>query len=199
MFTVCEASTLFRLSLSRPGSALFPRGSFFFSKQGFLVKAEQQCRHCFISQMSTDCLLYASRSSSGQFIAMPRCEPANTLRTKKFREVCLGWIYYPYWQDLCPLSSDCSWSVFEVFKHCFMFLFCFFFPNFIDVLCGEIKLSTSEGVLHTYGHLWSTSYRGIHNQYILLYWINKKHILLLKWTSKTSYIPTCFIAANTYF
>lgn len=130
---------------------------------------------------------------------VPRCEPANTLRTKRFREVCLVWIYYPYWQDLCPLSSDCSWSVFEVFKHCFMFLFCFFFPNFIDVLCGEIKLSTSEGVLHTYGHLWSTSYRGIHNQYILLYWINKKHILLLKWTSKTSYIPTCFIAANTYF
>ena len=56
---------------------------------------------------------------------VPRCEPANTLRTKRFREVCLVWIYYPYWQDLCPLSSDCSWSVFEVFKHCFIF-----FPKF---------------------------------------------------------------------
>lgn len=65
-----------------------------------------------------------------------RCESANTLRTKRCREVWLRWMYYSYCQDPCPLSPDCLWSVFEVFKH----LFYVFFPKFIGVLCGEINL-----------------------------------------------------------
>lgn len=105
-------------------SGLFPPWDSSFWNFCCLKKFKLQFFHSKTTESVQNIMLIPPTTPLHLFV--PRCESANTLRTKKLREVCFGWTYYPYCQDLCPLSSDCSWSVFEVFKHCFLP----FFPKF---------------------------------------------------------------------
>lgn len=104
--------------------AFFPPGILLSGIFAALKKFKLQFFHSKTTESVENIMLIPPTTPLHLFV--PRCESANTLRTKKLREVCFGWTYYPYCQDLCPLSSDCSWSVFEVFKHCFLP----FFPKF---------------------------------------------------------------------
>lgn len=105
------------------------------------------------------------------------------------REVWLGWMHFVYFQDLCSVSSNYFWRLFDVFKLLLIF------PNFYSYFCVLFFVfqvwgghpENNDRILYT--EYWPEKGHSIKSHILNKY---KNVFLLLKSTTKITKVSVIF-------